>query len=219
MAAIGPEATICDITFTLYVEKFRRLASYTEAVAPRLGEYPDGISLFVDSNVVLMLAWHEEFLKSLMADGIRHKENEARNYFSAHGHTEEKHQAHTCGLPALISMGRRRVTFKNRGAATERLFTHLFGFSLWPDERTHLYVSDLNILRQLVVHHGGASLGDEYWNQLHEKAIVETRRYGDLPAIRRIDYHYCLTRFMKDIFLALARQAYHVRDELQARSD
>jgi hypothetical protein len=78
---------------------------------------------------------------------------------------------------------------------------------------------DLNVIRQLVVHHGGTTLGDGYWEQLSDKSLVKTTRYGDLPPIRRIDYHRCVTGFMKDAFLALAQQARHVRDEMLKRPD
>jgi len=212
--------TICEGAFAEYLKKFPDMTEYTAAIVPHLKERPLGaVSIFLDANVVLMMAWHEDFLKSILSCGARNRPDSAREYFKTCGRDGERLAASTWDLPSLIKAAQRRVTFKNRGRAITRLFEHLFGFPLWPDEDTQNRVLDLNVLRQLVVHHGGASLGDDYWNQLSDKKVVSTKKYGDLPVIRRIDYHYCTTVFMKDAFLALARQAYHVRDELLKRPE
>lgn len=211
--------TICESAFSVYLEKFPRMTDYTAAVTPHLSDAPAGIPLFIDSTVVLMMAWHEEFLKSIVANGILRKQNEARAYFAANGDPDERGRASGCSLAELLQMGRRRVTFKKRGAAAERVFFYLFGFSLWPSDQVRDQIVDLNVLRQLVVHHGGTVLGDSYWDQLTDKSLVETTQYDSLPPILRIDYHRCLTGFLKDAFLALAGQAFFVRGEMLKRPE
>jgi hypothetical protein len=218
MTPTSSPITVCEAAFSVYLAKFPQMTSYTSAVTPHLLKEPDAVPFFIDSSVVLMMAWHEEFLKSIFAYGIRHREAAAREYFAAHGHDSERPRAGTCDLRELIGMGRRRVTFKGRGAVAEKLFLHLFEFGLWPSDDVRDRVADVSIIRQLIVHHGGASLGDDYWNQLSDKALVTTTQYGDLPAIRRIDYGRCLV-FLKDAFLALATQAYHLRDEMLKRPE
>ena len=111
-------------------------------------------------------------------------------------------------------MAWRRFSWKKEGARTDQLFSHLFGFSLWPNAEVKASILDLNVLRQLIVHHGGASLGEEYWSQLHDKTLVRRTAYGPpVPPIHRVDYERCYL-FTLIALRALVKQAQYIQEEM-----
>ena len=124
--------TTCDLAFGHYLRKIAQMVSYTTAIAPNLLSEPTALPLFVESSVVLMMAWHESFLGSMLAQGTRQKEPDTRDYFSKHGKDSERPIAHECSLRDLISMAKRRVTFKLRGARSRRSSSTFSGSALGP---------------------------------------------------------------------------------------
>lgn len=209
--------TTCETAFSAYFSKFPQMTAYTTAVTPHLTQEPTAIPIFVEGSIVLMMAWHDDFLGALVAHCTHQKQAEVREYFSTRGNDSERPAAVTCSLRDLISMGRRRVSLKRRGAALEKLFVPLFGFRPWPSDDVLNRLIDLNIVRQLIVHHGGGTVGDDFWDQLTNKSLVSTRPYGDL-LVRSVDHERCLF-FLKDAFMAFHEQAFHIKNEMLKRPE
>jgi hypothetical protein len=174
--------------------------------------------VFVESAVLLMVAWHEDFLGSLVATATRSKEPEFRAHLAAAGRQDEKTLATTCDLRTLLSLARRRISFRKRGKSIEAIFSQLLGFPAWPSETVRNRLVDLNLIRQLIVHSGGATVGDEYFNQLTDQSLLTTKQYPGLPAIRRLD-HARILSFMLQMAATLKEHVDYLRREMLKRPE
>jgi hypothetical protein len=206
--------TKLDVTFGVYSGRFGQLSEYIEAVTPGLILNRRGLPLFVESTIVLIEAWHEDFLASLVAHATCEKEPETRRYLIGQGRRE----AADCTLESLIAMAVGRIGFKNRGQRMEEIFLELFGFSPWPNDTIRNQIVDLGLLRQIVVHHSSGVLGDDYWNQLTDKTLLGTNQCRDLPTIRRINHEEGLI-FIRNVTLALIEQFKYLRSEMSHRPE
>lgn len=213
------QLTLCENAFAHYQRQLPKMAEYMRSVIPYLAQNRTGIDIFADSVFVLMFAWHEQFLKSLVSSAIRYRQTQAREYLSKSGKPADAQRALDCDFPTLMSIGRGRVSFRKGAAPVERLITALFGFSVWPNDDVRNHIIDLNVLRQLIVHHSGSNVGDSYWDQVSDKSILKTKQYGDRPPIRSINYEYCVMEFMLRAFEALDQQSKYVRGELLKRPE
>jgi hypothetical protein len=206
--------TIFETAFSSYDARFSRLTDYIGAVMPGLVKDRRTVPLFVESLIVLIIAWHEDFLSSLVAQATRAREAAARDYFVRLGRKE----ASNCPLRDLMIMATSRVDFRDRGRRIEATFVELLRFGPWPSDDVRDRIVDLNLLRQLVVHHTSGIVGDDYWIQFADKTLLATTQYGDLPAVRRIAHDRVLV-FMKDAIVALKGQADHLRAEMLRRPE
>jgi hypothetical protein len=207
-------ATIFETTFGIYEARFSRLVDYIAAVMPGLVKDRRTVPVFVESMIVLIIAWHEDFLSSLVAQATRARESAAREYFVRLGRKE----ASNCALRDLMIMAKSRVDFRERGRRIEVTFIELLGFRPWPGDDVRDKIVDLNLLRQLVVHHTSGTVGDDYWIQFVDKTLLATTQYGDLPAVRRVAHDRVLV-FIKEAIVALKGQADHLRAEMLRRPE
>jgi hypothetical protein len=200
--------------FFVHEERCGRMTHYISAVRSALLENPKAVPLFVESTIVLMVAWQEDFLGSVVGTAAHNKQSELREYLVSRGRPEEQSIVSNCDLATLVSIARRQIQIKKRGQAIESIFQRLFGVSAWRTDDSRARFVDLNLLRQIIVHHGGANLGDAYWDQLTDKTLLDEMRYGDpLPVIRRIRYSQALV-FIHTIAVELADQVAHLRARL-----
>lgn len=154
-------------------------------------------------------------MSSLLAGAAEPMEPQVRSYLAQHGSDTEKKIALTCERKRLIAMLGNRVKLTKQGRRLDRVFEVLFGVSPWPSAAVKSQLFDLNLLRQLIVHHGGGHAGDEYWDQFTSKSLLTTKQYKGLPRVINIS-HMAVARFLPTAFAAMSAQANHIRAGLLA---
>ena len=147
------------------------MTAYVDVVSPAITANVAQLPIFVESIVVLTVAYMEDFLTSLVGSAAREREVELRKHLS-NGLTEQgRITVITCDIPVLMQMAKRRVDFRRKGARLESLFQVMFGCSPWPDVDTLTTINDLVLVRQVIVHQGGGDLGS-YANQVRQPKLV-----------------------------------------------
>jgi hypothetical protein len=170
-------------TFYVYRDKISKMDAYVDVMSPVITANGGQLPIFVESIVVLTVAYMEDFLASLVGSAAREREVELRKHLS-NGLTEQKRTTViTCDIPALVQLAKRRVDFRKRGARLESLFQVVFGCSPWPNVGTFTIINDLVLVRQVIVHHGGGDLGS-YANQVHQSGLFTVRDYQGLKVYR-----------------------------------
>jgi hypothetical protein len=162
-----------------------------------------------------MIARHEYFLGSLLSESVSHADDAWRRHLAEVAEPTVRPQISSWDAKMLRSAARRRVSLKKRGDALTRTFNAIFGFPPWPNADVLSTVLDLNLLRQLIVHHDNASVGDDYWAQLSDKELLDTEMWGRY-AVRRVNVPACLA-FLPKAAGALSAQVKHLRNEVAAR--
>ena len=198
----------------------RRLLSlmeYTFAVLPAMKSENRFIEVLVDSTVVLLAAWHEQFLSSIIANAVIVKESHVRAVLSAGAGGSQLTMINTCNRIELVKLAKRRIDLREKGSRLDRLFRSLWGFGVWPSDDVRYTVIDMNLLRQLIVHHGGGIVGDAYLSQFSDLTLLDVRRYGDLPPVAHIQYGASAAK-LKPFISALIAQAQHIEDNLAKAS-
>ena len=204
-----------ETAFHLYDSHFGALDDYLGAILPILMGKPQVLPMFVESTVVLIQAWHEDFLKSIVSTAAREKEADTREYFRKHGRKD----ALSCDLPRLLKMARGRIKFDDRGEAIADIFARLLGFAPWPDEEVRNMFVDFNFLRQFIVHHSDGVLGDDYFLQFTDKTLLSVKQYEGLPAIRRVAHGRVLIFIKEFLDTAVKIQNLHIRTEMLSRPE
>jgi hypothetical protein len=166
-------------TFQVYRDKIGKMGQYLDVVSPVITANAAQLPIFVESIVVLTVAYMEDFLASLVGSAAREREVELRTHLSKGLTEQERTTVMTCDIPVLVQMAKRRVDFRRRGARLENLFQVMFGCSPWPDADTLTTISDLVLVRQVIVHQGGGDLGS-YANQVHQPDLFAVRDYQGL---------------------------------------
>jgi hypothetical protein len=207
----------CEPTFAAYQRQLKGFAAYISAMAPCINEHLDAFPMFFESAVVLVVAWNEQFLSSLIGSAVEQREEAVRAFFRSHGTHSDQQQASTCDRMTLAALAKRKINYKNRGKAITRMFDVVFGFSPWPSEMAQNAIVDLVLLRQIFVHHGDRVL-EGYGAQISRRDIFIARKYGDLPTIYEVVHSNALP-FFKDAIQALGTQYDHVRAELLKREE
>jgi hypothetical protein len=211
--------TKCHGEIEFYARTHQGTVEYLSSVGPALVGKKGAIEVFIQSLVTLLVARHEWFLGMILVVGVRERKDHWRDYLvSREANPAQKERLVSADLKTLIHEAKKTVGMKRQGAAFARVFAELFGFSPWPSDATHSAFLDLNLLRQLFVHHNAASLGDEYRSQFSRKELLGTQQYGDLPPIHFVDYHECLG-FLPEAVRSLEAQRLHMKAEMLARPE
>jgi hypothetical protein len=204
--------------FAVLDGKAEKMSAYLSLLNDGLPRNIKALPIATESTIVLLVAWHESFLHSLVAGAAQAKETELRGFLGRSVSTKEQQHLSSIDRGALIAIAIRRLAFKDRARRLEGLFSEIFGFSPWPSESVKDHLLDLNLLRQLIVHNGGGTTGDAYFDQFVNKALLSTRRYGNLPPVRTIDHPACLA-FLRTAFDAFGAHVNHCRQELLKRPE
>jgi hypothetical protein len=216
------EVLSLETALTGYDMRLGQLGEYTKAVLPQIVAKPALLRVFIDGTIVLSVAHFEDFMRGLVGAGTRYREAALRKHFTTHGNDSEKAQAPDCDIFELVRMAKRRVSFKERFARTEKIFNLMFGCSAWPSESARDVIFDLVLVRNMIVHQGSADLrigGDgtaQYAEQLHRTDVFKVTSYGEFT-IYRIEPLKALV-FYGDAATALQAQIEHLREHL-VRSD
>lgn len=155
------------------------MAVYVDVVSPVITANAAQLPIFVESIVVLTVAYMEDFLASLVGSAAREREMELRKHLSKGLTEQERTTVLTCDIPVLVQMAKRRVDFRRQGARLESLFQVMFDCSPWPDVDTFTTISDLVLVRQVVIHQGGGDLGS-YANQVRQPGLFTVKDYQGL---------------------------------------
>lgn len=166
-------------TFQVYRDKISKMGAYVDVVSPVITANAAQLPIFVESIVVLTVAYMEDFLASLVGAAAREREVELRKHLIKGLTEQERTTVMTCDIPVLVQMAKRRVDFRKEGARLEGLFQVMFGCSPWPDIDTLTTINDLVLVRQVIVHQGGGDLGS-YANQVRQPGLFTVRDYQGL---------------------------------------
>ena len=166
-------------TFQVYRDKIGKMGEYVGVVSPVITTNVAQLPIFVESIVVLTIAYMEDFLASLVGSAVREREVELRQHLSKGLTEQERTTVMTCDIPVLVQLAKRRVDFRKKGARLEALFQVMFGSSPWPDVNTLTTITDLVLVRQLIVHQGGGDLGS-YASQVSQPGLFTVRDYQGL---------------------------------------
>jgi hypothetical protein len=221
-----PQRTKCDGELDYYAHKHEATVEYLAAVldycrtiGPAVAEKRGAIEVFIQSLVTLLVARHEWFLGMILAAGVRENPDRWQSYLVVQAKPEDRDRVRAYDLRTLIQQAKRTTSLKKRGASFERAFRQIFGFSPWPSEEARQVILDLNLLRQLFVHHNAATLGDDYYSQFSRKQLLNTRKYGGNPsAAHSADYRDCLT-FLPEAVMMLEKQRLYFRAEMLIRPE
>jgi hypothetical protein len=209
-----PRFLIAETHVEMLGSDLTHFTDYLQLVTPSIAGRSYATRLFAESSVVLLMAWHEGLLGSLATTAAHEREGVLRAYL---GQTDARRRVHIeqSSRAELIEIARRRLDFGEGGARISRFVAQVWGFDPWPSENVKRDLHDLNLLRQLIVHRGGGTVGDAYWVQFSRKTLLTSTRYGELPPVHRIDFDECL-RFISDAFRGLGQQAVHIQESLRA---
>ncbi len=198
-------------TFEVYKNKVKQMDAYVGVLSPVLTANRLQVPIFVESVVVLTVAYMEDFLASLVGSATREHEQELRALLSDGLTDEQRKTVMTCDIPALAQMAKRRIDFRKRGARLERLFQVMFGCSPWPDVDTFAVINDLVLVRQVIIHHGGGDLG-AYADQVSRPALFTVRDYQGLK-VYWLEHLQVLVLY-RDALVALKAQLQHLEGAL-----
>jgi hypothetical protein len=197
--------------FNSYNTRLHHMAAYVAAMTPCVEKNVHVMPLFVEGTVVLIVAHLQAYLESLISHGTRAKETALRHHFQMHGNDAERAAAQTCGLPTLVKWAKRRVSFENRGKKFERIFQLIFECSPWPSSDVQTTISDLILVRNVIVHADGVDIQAgpivaAYVSQLKRKDLFRANSYGDFTV-----YHLEHVRVASLVVDALQALQAHVR--------
>ncbi len=99
-----PNKPSLDTAFSGFIERMVGLLDFATAVAPSVSNAPHHVTSLTESVIVLGVTRFDEFFKTLVSLGARHREDELRKYLGKHGNDIEKNRAHQCDLPALVDL-------------------------------------------------------------------------------------------------------------------
>lgn len=211
-----PPVSRMELPFGAYQLHLRGAVDYLEAVFPVVQKRPEALKVFVNGSIVLMVAYLEEFLRSLVGTSAELREATLRKHLSTLGNDAEKARALNCDRPTLVRMAKRRLSFKKDGAAISNMFDALFGCSPWPSESAKEAILDLAHVRHLIIHEGDAEVGlgepGATARQLRRKDVFATTSYGDWT-IYRINPVNALLLY-RDALTGLLAQHDHLRRRL-----
>jgi hypothetical protein len=207
---VGAEVTIESLG-----QDAAAFVSYMTLLTPIVRGNRTATRLFVESSVVLLAAWHEELVGTLAVTAAHEREALLRAYLAKDAAAPGRTQVAKCDRRELIEIAKRRMNLRDTGTPVTRFATDVWGFDPWPDDASRRDLSDLNLLRQLIIHRGGGDVGDSYWSQLSRVALLSTSQYPGLPPVRQIDHAACIA-FLGDAFRSLLMQAVHIQRSLRA---
>jgi hypothetical protein len=195
----------------------RRFVDYLALIAPAISTSNDAKKLWLESSILLLVAWHEELLGTLAVTAAHERESQLRSWLAAEVDIDEdkREKILRADRRELIVRAKHKLDLKKAGARITRFGIEVWQFDPWPSEECKHDLIDLNLIRQIIAHHDGGDVGDGYWNQLSRKDLLRTSEYPGLPPVRQLDHEHCIV-FMKSAVASLLRQAIHVQTKLRA---
>jgi len=208
-----PNKPSLDTAFSEFIERMVALLDFATAVAPTVSNAPHHVTSLTESVVVLGVTRFDEFFKTLVSLGARHREDELRKYLGKHGNDIEKNRAHQCDLPALVQIVRRRVSFENGAKRLDGIVREIFGFSVWPSDESRDIFLDLILVRNMIVHASGRDfrfLAQQaaYAPQFRRADVLNKREYGAEMAVYSLDYYKALLFFQQAVLVAVEQLKY-----------
>lgn len=171
-----------------YTHQAGRLSDYVGALQECVAEKdPRALGFLMESAVVMMVSFLEEYLTSVVYDAAFYREHDVRRYLSAEGNPQERQLASTCNAGTLCRFMTTRVSFKNNARRLEAAFDFLFGFSPWPDTDTARLVRDLVRVRNVVIHAGGWPNASHFREMETPGIIVQTSKDPDFFRLESVN--------------------------------
>jgi hypothetical protein len=173
--------------FGVYLERISQLKAYCAAVVPfilalPMSEREKARYSFVESSVVLAIAYLEDFLRSLVGMATRPREQALRKHLQKGADDAQRKSIRECDIYQLSARAQLRITFKE-GARIDAIYHALFRCSAWPSVEARDTLMSLALVRQIVVHKGSADVGiggeGSYARRLQQAGIFHTTTYGD----------------------------------------
>jgi hypothetical protein len=140
-----------------FTSKLERLSGYLDVVQRSLRPKDVDASRFlIETVVVMMVAFLDHFLRSVIGTATYAREVDARVYLAKKGNEADRKLAASCTVKHLRAVMSRRASLVGKRSDLEVTFQFLLGFSVWPDDpRQASLIRDLARLRHLIVHEGG----------------------------------------------------------------
>jgi len=208
--------TSFDPTFDAYAREVNAIAACVGEIAPVLKQHPAVLPVFVKCAILLVVLRLESCLTSLLVPAVQIRETTARGYFRDHGTKEERALAPSCDHHRIIQMIRRRVSFQEGGSDLDRLFQLLLGFDLWPDWRLRYNVTDLMLVRNVLVHEQERVLPEQV--RLAYRGDLFLSKTDGQSTAYEVDYPQVLT-LVQDVLAGLAPHVGYLRGELLKRAE
>jgi hypothetical protein len=156
------ETVVLAPTLGGFATRLGELTGYRSAVGPVILNQPQPVvRVFVDGCLVLTVARLENLMHSIVGVAARHRERALREHLTQNGSRQAREHAKTCDLRGLVRLAKREhLSFlKDGGVRLDRLFGVLFGCSVWANAEVHDALHDLVVIRNMIVHDGGAEVG------------------------------------------------------------
>jgi hypothetical protein len=187
------------------------LHKYLTLVVPVIKEVD--IAEFTFESFLLRLSCYiEEFLGCIIVITSVYKENMLREYFEKNRSDKTKETLLIgCNLRTLIDLGKKELSFKKDAKKFERLFKHLFGGSPFPDKKTKDYISDMVLVRNIIVHDGGMP-NENHAKQIRSPNVINKSYQIDSPQLKVVFYKLDLTDiiFINDLMPSVFEMISHI---------
>ena len=201
-----------------------RMNRYSDAVLQPVLESKDEKvhEFFLQTTMVMLLAFLEEFFASLVGVATVHQSKQLRSYFTKYGSAEKQRLVREgCDLGKLWRLAEAECTFKSDAKKLKRIFDVLFGFSPFPDERSEELILDLNLVRNVIAHRGGWP-NENYAKEMRTPGVIvvsaetDTSVDGEPPRISRFyELNLRSTTFCGDVFHAVEKTVAYIHGLLK----
>jgi hypothetical protein len=202
--------------FRSFEQRLGAMKDYMYAMMPGVRQQPAALSVFVHSCVVLTTAQYGEFLRALVGTAAGHREEALRRHVVKTAPPERRLEVKHLDRVSLVREAKNRLSFKNGGRRIAALFQATFGCVPWPSDEVRDLLSDLVVIRNMIVHEGSGEVGighvGLYAGQLRRADVFNVSRYDDW-SVNHLDPMKTL-RFFTQAVGAIATSFHHLEERL-----
>jgi len=177
------KTTVIEGPFRGFEQRLSAMKDYMYAMHPGITQQPTALPVFVQSCVVLTTAQYSEFLRALVGTAAGHREAQLRKHLVKTAPRDRRLQVKHLDRVALAREAKNRLSFKDGARRIAALFIAIFGCPPWPPEEVRDLLSDLVVIRNMIVHEGDAEVGighiGHYAAQLRKAEVFKVSGYGD----------------------------------------
>ena len=196
-----------------YTHQVERLDVYLAAVKTPVEERGvDAFEFLLESSVVMMVSFLEEFRISVVKIGAFYREDDVRQYLQEKGSPEEQRLAPTANGVTLGRLMATRVSFKKQARRLETVFEFLFDFAPWSDQPSARLIRDLVRVRNVIVHAGGWPNETHFKEMETPNVIRQTSKDPDFFALRLVP----ATGFVLSSIRAAGMMQIHLQNKFSA---